>query len=90
MKINYRRRNKGRRLLPPSQLPYLNFDGGVYSRLANVIIGATSTRGDHTNGKHGIAKDRKGAKKYIRTRIRFHENQATRKLMKDCTISECS
>lgn len=38
------------------------------------------TCGDHTNAKRGIAKDRRGAKKYVRSRTRFHENAAVRKL----------
>lgn len=38
------------------------------------------TCGDHTNAKRGIAKDRRGAKKFVNSRTRFHENAATRKL----------
>ena len=35
---------------------------------------------DTNNGKHGVAKNIRGAKKYVRSRIRFHENQATNKI----------
>jgi hypothetical protein len=79
--------SKSRRILPPSERPYLNFDGGCKLTLSDRVVGATSTNGDHTNGKHGIAKDRRGAKKYIRTRIRFHENAATRKMLKDAEFA---
>jgi hypothetical protein len=36
---------------------------------------------DHSNGHRGQAKAARGAKKFVRTRIRFHENAATRKLV---------
>jgi hypothetical protein len=35
---------------------------------------------EHSNGHRGQAKAVRGAKKFVRTRIRFHENSATRKL----------
>jgi hypothetical protein len=35
---------------------------------------------DFTNGHRGMAKAVKGAKKFVRTRIRFHENATTKKL----------
>jgi hypothetical protein len=59
---------------------YLNFNGGHKLPLSDRIVGATSFNSDHTNGKHGIAKDRRGAKKFINSRTRFHENQALRLL----------
>ena len=60
---------------------YYTFVGTGDTPLSGKTIRASSTSGDHTNGKHGIAKDRRGAKKFIRTRTRFHENAATRKLL---------
>jgi len=34
--------------------------------------------GDFTNGKHGAANNRRGAKKFANSRTRFHENSALR------------
>ena len=34
---------------------------------------------DFSNGHRGMAKAVRGAKKFVRSRIRFHENAATRK-----------
>lgn len=49
------------------------------SLLADVSIGA-SIGNDFANGHRGMARAIKGAKKFVRTRIRFHENAETRKL----------
>lgn len=38
---------------------------------------------DFTNGIRGYSKARRGVKKFINSRIRFHENQVTKKLMQD-------
>lgn len=38
--------------------------------------------GDWTNGKHGAARNKRGAKKYIISRKRFAENQETKKVLK--------
>jgi len=38
---------------------------------------------DFTNGNRGMAKAVRGAKKYVRTRLRFHENAVTQKLVKE-------
>jgi hypothetical protein len=38
---------------------------------------------DFCNGNRGMAKAVRGAKKYVRSRVRFHENQATRKMLRD-------
>lgn len=37
-------------------------------------------RNDFTNGHRGMAHYVKGAKKFVRTRVRFHDNAATRRL----------
>lgn len=34
---------------------------------------------DFVKGNRGMAKDKKGAKKFVRSRIRFHENAATKR-----------
>lgn len=49
------------------------------SLLADISIGA-SIGNDFTNGHRGMARAIKGAKKFVRTRIRFHENAETRKI----------
>lgn len=36
---------------------------------------------DFTNGHQGMARAVHGAKKFVRSRIRFHENQMTQRLM---------
>ncbi len=35
---------------------------------------------DFTNGNRGMAKSKRGAKKFVRSRTRFHDNAATKKL----------
>lgn len=52
------------------------------SMIADRDISA-SIGNDFTNGRRGMAKAVRGAKKFVRTRIRFHENAATKKLMKE-------
>lgn len=49
------------------------------SELADVTIGA-GIGNDFCNGHRGMARAVKGAKKFVRSRIRFHENVATQKL----------
>ena len=52
---------------------------GRRSTLADKRVGA-SISNDFTDGHRGMAKAVKGAKKFVRTRIRFHENAAARRL----------
>ena len=52
---------------------------GRVSQLADKVVGA-SIGNDFTNGHRGMAKSVAGAKKFVRTRIRFQENAATKKL----------
>lgn len=52
---------------------------GAKSDLADRRVGA-SIGNDFTNGHRGMAKAVRGAKKFVRTRLRFHENAATRRL----------
>jgi len=52
------------------------------SLLSDRSIGA-SIGNDFCNGHRGMARAIKGAKKYVRTRIRFHENAVTRRMMSD-------
>ena len=47
--------------------------------VSNKLIGAGSTLGSESS--RGVARATHGAKKYLRSRTRFHENAATKKLM---------
>jgi hypothetical protein len=58
---------------------------GRKSTLADTVVGA-SIGNDFSNGHRGMAKAVKGAKKFVRTRIRFKENEATRKLAENINI----
>ncbi len=51
---------------------------GGNAPLSDRRIGA-GIANDFTNGHRGMAKAVRGAKKFVRTRIRFHENAATRR-----------
>lgn len=53
---------------------------GRKSSLADRTIGA-SIGNDFTNGHRGMAKAVRGAKKFVRSRIRFHENNAVKKML---------
>lgn len=53
---------------------------GEIAPLSQKSIGTMAYTHDTNNGKHGVAKNIRGAKKYVRSRIRFHENQATNKI----------
>lgn len=52
---------------------------GRVSLLADQSFGA-GIGNDFTNGHRGMAQAVRGAKKFVRSRLRFHENQATREL----------
>lgn len=55
---------------------------GRKSELADKHISA-GIGNDYVNGHRGMAKDVRGAKKFVRTRIRFHENATTKKIVKN-------
>jgi hypothetical protein len=80
MKTNHQRGFKSDRGPRAVYRKYHVFAETVISELSDKAVGAIATCGDHTNGKRGIAKDRKGAKKYINSRTRFHENQALKRI----------
>lgn len=52
---------------------------GDRGAISGVHVGA-GIGNDFTNGHRGMAKAVKGAKKFVRTRVRFHENAATKRL----------
>ena len=60
---------------------------GNISILADRQIGACIGN-DFANGHRGMAKAVKGAKKFVRTRTRFHENVATKKMAVDYSDDE--
>lgn len=60
---------------------------GRKSELADKSIGA-GIGNDFTNGHRGMARSVKGAKKYVNSRIRFHENLATKKMISDIFENE--
>lgn len=73
---------------PPSEeRPWGYIDKSMHcwadkAELSNKIVSA-EIGNDFCNGHRGMARAVKGAKKYVRTRRRFHENAATKKLMKE-------
>lgn len=58
------------------------------SNLVDRDIGASAHNFDSTDGKHGIAKSRHGAKKFVHSRFRFHENMEVRKIGKFCLLTQ--
>lgn len=79
-KTNHRRGKTKRKDPRASEIQYAKHYGNKLV-LSDRVVGATATAGDSTCGKHGIAQKRRGAKKFVNSRTRFHENQATRKLL---------
>ena len=88
MKTNHQRNFKDTR--DPRAVFKNYYVGGswVMSELADRFIAAGATSGDHTNGKRGIAKDRRGAKKFVHSRTRFHENVALKQICKKLDSEE--
>lgn len=60
---------------------YIAYSARLRLPMSDRIVSAGVTASDHTNGKRGIAKDRRGAKKFINSRARFHENAALKRLL---------
>jgi len=74
MKTNHRRGSK--------DSPQRYKGGALFQRTSALSDTAVSARADFdfSNGNRGMAKSVRGAKKYVNTRFRFHENAATRRL----------
>jgi len=83
MKTNHQRGFKETRDPNSVFRAYYVFSSGNELPLSDRYVGAVTTCGDHTNGKRGIAKDRRGAKKFINSRTRFHENQALKQMTRN-------
>lgn len=81
MKTNHLRRFKETKDPNAIFSTYFVFGASRVLALSDRSVRACTTCGDHTNGKRGIAKDRRGAKKYINSRARFHENMALQKIV---------
>lgn len=81
MKTNHQRRFKDTRAPRAVFAAYFVFGETRLLPISGLSVSAGVTCGDHTNGKRGIAKDRRGAKKYLNSRTRFHEDQALRQLV---------
>lgn len=81
MKTNHKRGFKDDKAPRAVYSRYIVFGQCVSLPLSDRSVCASATCGDHTNGKRGIARDRRGAKKYINSRSRFHENMALQKMV---------
>jgi hypothetical protein len=82
MKTNHQRQYKSTH--DPRAVFTSYYVGGNSRRLelSGRKVSACATCGDHTNGKRGIAKDKRGAKKFVNSRARFHERQALAKIVR--------
>lgn len=60
---------------------------GRKSELSDRTFGA-SIPNDFNKGDRGMAKSVRGAKKYVRTRFRFHENAETRKIASEAIADQ--
>lgn len=58
----------------------------VNCELSGVCVTPKHPGFDFSNGHRGKAKAKAGAKKFVRSRSRFHENAATKKLAKQADI----
>lgn len=81
MKTNHQRNFCDQRSSRAVFESYVVFSDSRRLELSDKVVSASATSGDHTNGKRGIARDRKGAKKFLNSRQRFHENAALKKLV---------
>lgn len=91
-KVNHRRKNRKKVIsnLKNGHVPkgrHNNLDKsmmswGKISLLSDRLIGAGISN-DFSNGHRGMARAVKGAKKFVRSRTRFHENAHTRKHLLD-------
>ena len=81
MKTNHQRNYKDTRAANSFQRKYIVGGGFEHSALADKIISAFATLGDTwaVSAKKRTRKNKAGAKKYVRTRVRFHENAETKR-----------
>lgn len=62
---------------------YSTFFGLADTPLSGKAIRASSHNNDHTDGAKGVRKDKAGAKKFIHSRTRHHEDAALKRIAKD-------
>lgn len=55
--------------------------------LSGQKVSAGANNGNHTDGAKGVRKDRAGAKKFVRSRTRFHEDAALIKIADDIMVN---
>lgn len=77
MKTNHRRGFKAK-----THRDQAMWENSRVSEFADKCVGA-GIGNDFTNGNRGMAKEKRGAKKYIRSRIRFAEKQKLRTMIID-------
>ncbi len=82
MKTNHQRNFKDKKDSNSVYNRFTVFVNSAKLTLSDKSITAFVTCTDHVHGKKGIAKDVKGAKKYIRSRSRFYEKSALKKIVK--------
>jgi len=59
---------------------YVTFHGRGKTPLSGKAISAGAVNGDATDGAKGVRKSRAGAKKFIHSRTRHHEDAALKKI----------
>lgn len=77
MKTNHRRNFKAKPHRDQSMFGIIK-KANIADKVFSGCIG-----NDFTNGHRGAAKSKRGAKKFVRTRIRFHDNNETKKSLKE-------
>lgn len=60
---------------------------GRKCEVADKVVGA-SIGNDFTDGQRGMAHAVKGAKKFVRSRVRFHENAAVKKMITEVFLED--
>lgn len=88
MKTNHQRNFKDTRDPRAVYNSYTVGGSHQFLELSDRFVAASATCGDHTNGKRGIAKDLRGAKKYVNSRTRFHENGALKKIVNELSLGD--
>ncbi len=83
MKTNHKRGFKDKRFSRQVFAKYEVLNYGVVCKLSDRVVSGYVNSSDHCCGKRGIRRDRKGAKKFVNSRFRFHEDMALKKLVKE-------
>ena len=66
---------------------YTTFHGQGETPLSGRLVEAAANSGDHTDGAKGVRKSRAGAKKFIHSRTRHHEDAALIKIADDIMVN---